>query len=129
HLLVIRVRLKILAGPGTTDNLEIWPAIRPSLAAAEGAQGVRSIEYVASRHSFLIVVGKSISKSKAPFALYEWNGGPEGRARRLDVAFAGKMKPEGVTSGTVAGRPVFLFMDDGGGYRVLWLENRRLGRG
>jgi len=124
--LVIPVRVKNLAGPWTTDNLEILPAIRLSLDAAEGAQGIRSIEYVASRHSFVIVVGKAISKSKAPFALYEWNGGPEGRTRRLDVAFAGKMKPEGVTSGTVAGRPVFLFMDDGGGYRVLWLDKTRL---
>jgi hypothetical protein len=26
------------------------------------------------------------------------------------------MKPEGVTSGTIAGKPVILYIDDGGGY-------------
>lgn len=124
--LVIPVRVKNLAGPWTTGNLEMLPPIRLALDVAEGAQGIRSIEYIAKRHSFLVIVGKAISKSKVPFALYEWNGNEQGRMRRLDVSFAEKMKPEGVTSGKVAGKPALLFVDDAGGYQVLWLHKARL---
>src|SRR5262249_5734552 len=126
--LVIPVRVKDLDGPWTTDNLKVLPPIRLFLGAAEGPQGIRSIEYVASRHAFLVIVGKAISGGKAPFELYEWKGGHRGKLRRLDVSFAAKMKPEGVTSGTVAGRLALLFVDDGGGYQVLWLDKTRLWR-
>lgn len=101
------------------------PPIRLLLGAAVGQQGIRSIEYVASLHAFLVVVGKAISGGKAPFALYEWKGGRHGKTHRLNVSFAGKMKPEGVTSGTVAGKPVLLFVDDGGGYQTLLLDKTR----
>lgn len=124
--LVIPVRVKDLDGPWTTDNLKMLPPIRLLLDAAEGSRGIRSIEYVASRRAFLVVVGKAISGGTSPFALYEWKGGRRGKLRRLDVSFAGKMKPEGVTSGTVAGRPALLFVDDGGGYQSLWLDKTRL---
>ena len=124
--LVIPVRVKDLDGPWTTDNLKVLPPIRLLLGATQGPQGIRSIEYVASRHAFLVVVGRAISGGKAPFELYEWKGGHRGKLRRLDVSFAAKMKPEGMTSGTVAGRPALLFMDDGGGYQVLWLDKTRL---
>jgi hypothetical protein len=49
-------------------------------------------------------------------------GGRHGKMRQLDVSFAAKMKPEGVTSGTIAGRPALVFVDDGGGYQTLWLD-------
>ena len=49
-------------------------------------------------------------------------GGKRGKLHRRNVSFAEKMKPEGVTSGTIAGRPALLFMDDGGGYQTLWLD-------
>jgi hypothetical protein len=118
--LVIPVRVKDLDGAWTTDNLKMLPPIRLLLGAAEGQRGIRSIEYVASRRAFLVVVGRAISGVAAPFALYEWKGGRRGKLRRLNVSFDGKVKPEGVTSGTVAGRPAILFVDDGGGYQVLW---------
>jgi hypothetical protein len=120
------VQVKDLNGPWTTDNLKALPPIRLFLGVTADPQGIRSIEYVASRHAFLVIVGKAISGGKAPFELYEWNGGHRGHLHRLDVSFAAKMKPEGVTSGTVAGRPALLFVDDGGGYRVLWLDKTRL---
>src|SRR5262245_4827658 len=116
--LVIPVRVKDLDGPWTTANLKMLPPITLSLGATEGARGIRSIEYVASRHAFLVVIGKTISGEKSPYALYEWKGGRRGKMRRLDVSFAGKMKPEGVTSGTVGGKPALLFVDDGGGYAL-----------
>jgi hypothetical protein len=49
-------------------------------------------------------------------------GGRHGKMRRLDVSFAAKMKPEGVTGGTIAGRTALLFVNDGGGYQKLWLD-------
>jgi hypothetical protein len=119
--LVIPVRVKDLDGSWTTDNLKMLPPIRLSLGAANGQQGIRSIEYVASRGAFLVVVGKTVSGVKTPFELYEWKGGKRGKLRRLDVSFAEKMKPEGVTSGTIGGKPALLFVDDDGGYQVLWL--------
>lgn len=120
--LVIPVRVKKLRDPWTISNLEMLPPIWLALEAAEAAQGIRSIEYIPSRHAFWVIAGKAISQTKVPFALYEWNGDQQGTLRRLNVAFAEKMKPEGVTTGTIAGRPVLLLVDDGGGYQVLWLS-------
>jgi hypothetical protein len=119
--LVIPVRVKDLDGPWTTENLKMLPPIRLLLGAAGGTRGIRSIEYVHGLHAFLVVVGRSISGGKAPFELYEWKGGRHGKLRRRNVSFAEKMKPEGVTSGTIAGRPALLFVDDAGGYQTLWL--------
>jgi hypothetical protein len=119
---VIPVRVKDLDGPWTTENLKMLPPIRLLLGAAGRASGIRSIEYVHGLHAFLVVVGRSISGGKAPFELYEWKGGRHGKLRRRNVSFAEKMKPEGMTSGTIAGRPALLFVDDGGGYQTLWLD-------
>lgn len=124
--LVIPVRVKNLDGPWTIENLKMLPPVRLMLGAAEGQRGIRSLEYDASRSAFLVVVGKAISGVTAPFELYEWKGGRRGKLRGLNFSFAEKMKPEGVTSGTVAGRPALLFMDDDGGYQALWLDKTRL---
>jgi hypothetical protein len=118
--LVIPVRVKDLDGPWTTDNLKMLLPIQLQLGAAGGARGIRSIEYAPGLHAFLVIVGKSISGGPGPFELYEWKGGRRGKLRRRNVSFAEKMKPEGVTSGTIAGKPALLFVDDGGGYQVLW---------
>ncbi|MGH9753593.1 MAG: hypothetical protein ACREA2_12490 [Blastocatellia bacterium] len=120
--LMIPVRVKDMDGPWTTDNLKILPPIRLTLGGTGGARGIRSIEYIASRRAFLVVVGKAVSGVMAPFELYEWKGGWRGKLRQLNFSFAEKMKPEGVTSGTIAGKPVLLFVDDGGGYQTLWLD-------
>jgi Protein of unknown function (DUF3616) len=120
--LVIPVKVKNLAGAWTTGNLEILPAIRLSLEPGEKEQGIRSIEYVDALGAFLIVAGKSTDESKAPFSLYQWDGQPSGTARRLPISFAKKMKPEGVTAGTVGGKPVLLFVDDAGGYQTVALD-------
>jgi hypothetical protein len=118
--LVIPVRVKDLDGPWTTDNLKMLLPIQLALGAAGGARGIRSIEYAPRLDAFLVIVGKSISGGPGPFELYEWKGGRRGKLRRRKVSFAEKMKPEGVTSGTIAGKPALLFLDDGGGYQVLW---------
>lgn len=117
--LIIPVRVKDLDGPWTTDNLKVLQPIRLMLGTAGGARGIRSIEYAHELHAFLVIVGKSISGGPGPFELYEWKGGRRGKLRRRNVSFAEKMKPEGVTSATIAGKPALLFVDDGGGYQVL----------
>lgn len=117
--IIIPVRIKNLAGSWTTGNLEMLPPILLTLNTAEGAQGIRDIEYIPSRRAFLVIVGKTISGSKAPFELYEWKGGKQGKMQRLNLSFADKMKPEGITGGTIAGKPVLLIVDDAGGFQVL----------
>ena len=120
--LVIPVKVKNLAGAWTTDNLEILPTIQLLPEPAEGEQGIRSLEYIESRGAFLVVIGKSVDESKAPFTLYEWDGQPAGTLRRLPISFHKKMKPEGMTAGTVGGKPALLFVDDGGSYQVVWSD-------
>ena len=123
--LVIPVKVKDLAGPWTTDNLEVAPLIRLSPEPEREAQGVRSLEYIEGLGSFLVVIGNSIEHSKVPFTLYEWDGQPAGTLRRLPITFAKGMKPEGVTAGTVGGKPVLLFVDDAGGYQIAPLDAAR----
>jgi hypothetical protein len=124
--LVIPVRIKKLRDPWTTDKLEMLPPIWLTLEPAEAAQGIRGMEYIPSRHAFWVITGKAISQTKVPFTLYEWNGDQQGTLHRLNVTFAEKMKPESVTEGTIAGRPMLLFVDDGGGYQVMWLSKMLL---
>ncbi len=118
--LVVPVRVKKLSDPWTTSNLEMLPPIWLTLEAAEAAQGIRGLEYIPSRHAFWVITGKAISQTKVPFVLYEWSGDQQGTLHRLNLTFAEKMKPESVTTGTIAGMPVLVFVDDGGGYQVLW---------
>lgn len=120
---LIPVRIKHLAGSWTINNLQMLPPIWLSIETGEAERGIRSIEYIPDRQTFLVIVGKSLSGAKIPFELYEWKGGKPGRTRRLNVSFADKMKPEGVTGGTVAGKPVLLFVDDAGGFQVTPQKN------
>ena len=71
---------------------------------------------------FLVVVGNATSADPSHFALYEWDGNDGGVVRRLPVTFQPGMKPEGVTVGTVGGKPSLVFVDDGGGFQVVALE-------
>jgi hypothetical protein len=90
-------------------------------------QGIRAMEYDPSRNAFLIVIGNSTSDSKAPFSLYSWDGNAQGIMRRFNqVRFHKKMKVEGVTHGTIAGRGAVVFVDDAGGYQYLWDDDPRL---
>jgi len=47
------------------------------------------------------------------------------RLRRLPISFAKKMRPEGMTAGTIGGKPVLLFVDDAVGYQALPLDAAR----
>ena len=108
--LILRVRLKRIDGPWDLSNFEMLSPIALATRTDRGELGIRSIEFDQSRGVVLIVVGNSTSKSKAPFALYSWDGNREGRVQHFPgVQFHKRMKVEGVTAGQVAGRGAIVF--------------------
>lgn len=117
--LILPVRVKDLSGSWATSNLEALPPIQLSVESTGHEQGIRGMSYDRDRGVFLVITGKSVGDSKAEFALYEWNGAADGTTRRLNLRFAKKMKPEGITRGTVAGKSALLIVDDAGGFRIL----------
>src|SRR5262245_62102344 len=121
---ILPVKIKDFTGPWATSNLEAQPAIQLSIEAAIGEQGIRCLSYDQDRDAFLVLTGKSISDSKAPFALYEWSGNAKGETRRLGVNFAKKMKPEGITRGAIGGRSALVIVDDNGGFQVVWSDQQ-----
>jgi hypothetical protein len=122
--LVLPVKVKDLAGAWTTGNLEAQPPIQLSVEATLDEQGIRGLSNEQDRDAFLVITGKSISDSKAPFALYEWSGNADGAMRRFDVRFAKKMKPEGIARGTIGGKSALVFVDDNGGFQVVWADRQ-----
>jgi hypothetical protein len=124
--IVLPVKVNDLAGAWQTGNLTALPAIAMSVEPATGEQGIRGLAAGSGENGFLVLIGNATSDSKAPFAVYTWDGAENGTARRLKVSFAKKTKPEGVTSGTIAGKGAHVFVDDGGGYRVIWDESGAL---
>lgn len=121
--LVLPVRVKNIAGTWATENLEAMPAITLDLAQeTKDDQGIRDLFYDAKRNAVLVLAGNATSNSEAPFSLDVWNGGESGKTLRLDVAFDKKMRPEGITRGTVGGRDAYVIVDDRGGFRVLWAD-------
>lgn len=125
RLLVLPVRIKDFAGPWATGNLEALPPIRLSPEPADGPQGIRSLEYIEPLNSFLVITGKTVESSKAPFTLYEWDGKETGELRRLPLTFTPNMRPEGMTAGTIGGKPALLFVDDAGGFQAVGLNTLR----
>jgi len=121
--LVLPVKLKDLAGPWTTKNLEALTPIHLSLEPVGDEQGIRCLYNELDRYGFLVIVGKATRDSEAPYSLYEWNGDAGGATRRLNVVFAKKMKPEGITRGSIGGRNALVIVDDGGGFQVVWDDN------
>ena len=125
---ILRVRVKNIAGTWNLNNFEMMPPVFLKLPSEAGERGIRTMEYDASRKGVLIVTGNAVSHSDAPFELYEWDGNPKGTIRRFDgVRFHPKFRVEGVTPGTIGGRPALIFVDDRGGYQVLWGDDKRLG--
>lgn len=118
--LILPVKLKNLAGPWTTGNLEAQAPIHLSIEPRGDDQGIRGLYNEPDREDFLVIIGKATKGSRAPFSLYEWNGDASGSARRLNVVFARKMKPEGITRGVIGGRAALVIVDDAGGFQVIW---------
>jgi hypothetical protein len=122
--MVLPVKVKDLAGAWTTGNLEAQPPIQLFVEDTLDEQGIRGLSNEQDRDAFLVITGKSISDSKAPFALYEWSGNADGAMRRFNVKFAKKMKPEGIARGTIGGKSALVIVDDNGGFQVVWADQQ-----
>jgi hypothetical protein len=120
--LLLPVRLKDLSGPWTTANLEMLPQIALGVENSSGEQGIRGLNRNKTGDAFFVVVGNSTSGSKAPFSVYSWDGADEGKVTRLPLSFQKNMKPEGITTGTIGGRDAVLFVDDRGGFSMMWAD-------
>jgi hypothetical protein len=126
--LIIRVRLKQFAGPWDLSNLEILPPITlPIEPNGRRRHGLRAITYDPASGNTFLTVGNSLSGSKGRLELYSWDGNQEGQLRHFpQVRFSRRMRVEGVAHGTIAGRGAMVFVDDRGGYQVLWDDDPRL---
>jgi hypothetical protein len=125
--LLLRLRLKQVDGPWRLSNFEMLPPVSLAIQDDRGEQGIRTIGFDASRGAWLIVAGNSTSASKAPFTLYAWDGNAHGVVHHFEkVRFHKRMKVEGVTHAGIGGRGAMVFVDDGGGYQVLWDDDPRL---
>jgi hypothetical protein len=124
---VLRVKPRRIDGPWTLDNLEVLPPLTLALPNGDGEAGIRAMSLEQSTGTSLIILGNATSQSRASFKLYSWDGNPRGIVRHYKgVKFHRRMKVEGVTRGTVRGRPAVIFVDDGGGFQMLWGDDPRL---
>ena len=124
---ILRIKPRQIEGPWTLDNLQILPPLTLALPEGDNEAGIRAMSLDQSTGKSLIILGNSTSESKARFTLYSWDGNPRGIVRHYeDVRFHKDMKVEGVTRGTVRGRRAVIFVDDGGGFQVLWGDDPRL---
>jgi hypothetical protein len=125
--IILRVRFKEVDGPWSLSNFEMLPPVSLAIKDDRGEQGIRTIGSDRPRGIWLIVAGNSTSASKAPCTLYSWDGNAQGVVRHFEnVRFHKRMKVEGVTHAKVGGRGAMVFVDDAGGYQVLWDDDPRL---
>jgi len=124
---MVRVRPKTFDGPWTLDNLEMLEPLSLTIPDDHGELGMRAMSLDQSTGVSLITLGNPTSASTAPFRLYAWDGNPSGELRHYEhVRFHRRMRVEGVTRGTVGGKNAVVFVDDGGGYQLLWADDPRL---
>lgn len=125
---ILRMRVRNIAGAWNLNNFEMQTPVLLDLGESKHERGIRTMEYDPMRKTMWVVTGNAVSGSKAPFELWEWDGNPRGRVRpHAGVRFHPKFRVEGVAPGTVGGRPALVFVDDRGGYQVLWCDDKRLG--
>jgi hypothetical protein len=117
--IVVPVRIKDLGGKWDPSNLEALEPITLQVDTSVGDQGIRGMTPGPGGKGFLVTVANATSNDKAPCSVYAWDGNAGGVVRRLNVTFAAGMKAEGLTVGTVAGKPAVVFVDDGGGFKVV----------
>jgi hypothetical protein len=126
--LIVRVRIKQFDGPWDRGNLEILPPIAlPIETSGSRREGLRAMTYDPANGTTLLTVSRRIARSKRRFELYSWDGEQEGLLRKIThVRFDRRMRVEGVAHGTIAGRGAVVFVDDCGGYQLLWDDDPRL---
>ena len=124
---ILRVRVKDIGGIWNLNNFEMLPPVLLQLEPSPDERGIRTMEYDTVNKRVLLVTGNTTSGLRVPFELYSWDGNPAGTLHRFsNVQFDPKFRVEGVTPGTIGGRPAIIFVDDRGGYQVLWGDDPRL---
>ncbi|MDT5324935.1 MAG: hypothetical protein QOF25_2087, partial [Mycobacterium sp.] len=117
EIVLIRIPVDAGSAPWTTSSLGAPSIVRARVPKSTARQGIRDVSYDEKTGDFLILLGRSTSKSDAPFELSTWNGSSD-KVRLLDVAFHRSMKPEGATTFSSGDETKILVVDDGGGYAV-----------
>jgi hypothetical protein len=127
---ILRVRVREIAGLWNLSNFEMLPPVLLNVAPPAGTaeRGIRTLEYDPLHKRILIVTGNARSGDKVPFELCAWDGvSVDGRVTNFSgVRFDPKFRVEGVAPGTIARREAMVFVDDRGGYQVLWGDDPRL---
>lgn len=125
---ILRVHVKDTAGIWNLNNFVMREPVFLELPKTKHLCGIRTMEYDHSRKTTLIVTGNALSKTRVPFMLYSWDGNATGKVTPFEhVRFDKKFRVEGVAPGTIDGRPALVFVDDRGGFQVLWGDDPRLG--
>lgn len=116
---VLSVRLDA-AAPWTTSALTKLPATVVS-TGSKAAQGIRALTRDNVRGGYLVLLGRSVSSSKAPFQLCRWDGTTPSLTA-LDLTFPQSMKPEGVTAFQMDGQQRLLIVGDSGSYALVRVD-------
>lgn len=124
---ILRLRVKDMGGMWNLNNFEVLPPVMLQLEPSADERGIRTMEYDPQHKRILLVTGNATSGLRVPFELYSWDGNTAGTVQRFPrVHFDPKFRVEGVTPGTIGGRAAIVFVDDRGGYQVLWGDDPRL---
>ncbi len=102
HALVVPLRPRDPRGAFTSDNLEVEGA--KAIRLPLGGAGVRSIEYDDRAKAFRVITGAGPNAEKLDFKLWEWDGDPARPALREIETYDRRLKPEGITRVSSAGR-------------------------
>lgn len=114
HALVVPLRLRDPRGTFSYDNLEVEGAKAVRLPL--GGAGVRSIEYDERARAFRVITGAGPNAEKQDFKLWEWDGDAARPALREVGTYDRRLKPEGVTRVSTAGRDFTFIVFDTSGY-------------
>lgn len=114
HALVVPVRLRDPRAAFTSDNLEVEGA--KAIRLPLGGAGVRSIEYDERAKAFRVIAGAGPNSEKLDFKLWEWDGDAARPALHELSTFDRRLKPEGVTRFSSAGRDFTFIVFDTSGY-------------
>ena len=114
--LIVPLQLRDSRGSFTAANLKVHDsgAIRLPL----GSAGLRSIEFDRATNSFSLITGAPLDTENVEFRLLEWNGGTGTASIREVERYSKKLKPEGITRATIAGRETTVIVFDTGLYEV-----------
>jgi hypothetical protein len=114
HALVVPLRLRNPRGAFTGANLEVegGGAIRLPFNGA----GIRSIDYDERSKAFHVITGAGPNAERLDFKLWAWDGNADRPSLRELDAYDRRLKPEGFTRVSTAGRDFGFIVFDTSGY-------------